>query len=318
MPTFPKPTFAYTYNVQAEINALRQHKAARGIPAKQADRFLIATWNIANFGAQQRRDSDHALIAEVLSWFDLVAVQEVRDNYGGLEDVRRKIGGSYAILMSDVAGNSERMTFLYDASKVKPLELVAEIAIPPTQHKAIKLPGITRAFQPFDRNPYLAAFEVGHLSFTMVTVHLFYGSEKQADMERRALETFAVARWAALEETSPFCYTRDIIVLGDFNMPKADPTDPIYKALTKKGLHVPQHSGQIASAIASDSNYDQMAFFPGATAADFTNNHGVFDFDQVIFATLYQARPMKDFLAYCRYYLSDHRPMWMEFKTTQV
>jgi hypothetical protein len=27
MPTFPKPKFAYTYNVQTEVAALRQHKA---------------------------------------------------------------------------------------------------------------------------------------------------------------------------------------------------------------------------------------------------------------------------------------------------
>ena len=38
-------------------------------------------------------------------------------------------------------------------------------------------------------------------------------------------------------------------MLADFNMPKADPADPIYKALTKKGLQVPAHSSQVGSTI---------------------------------------------------------------------
>jgi hypothetical protein len=61
-------------------------------------------------------------------------------------------------------------------------------------------------------------------------------------MERRALETFAVARWASLRQKSRFSFTRELAVLGDFNMPKSEPGDPIYNALTKLGLELPEHS----------------------------------------------------------------------------
>ena len=44
--------------------------------------------------------------------------------------------------------------------------------------------------------------------------------------------------------------TRELVALGDFNMPKSEPGDPIYNALTKLGLELPEHSTQIASAIA--------------------------------------------------------------------
>ena len=71
----------------------------------------------------------------------------------------------------------------------------------------------------------------------------------------------------------------------------------------------------MGSSIASDSEYDQIAFFPGETQNDFTGQHGVFDFDWVLFEDLWNARGEKDYNAYLRYYLSDHRPMWMEFRT---
>jgi hypothetical protein len=47
-------------------------------------------------------------------------------------------------------------------------------------------------------------------------------------MDRRSLETYAVALWAEKRLKSPFSFTRDVIALGDFNMPKRDPSDPIF------------------------------------------------------------------------------------------
>ena len=57
----------------------------------------------------------------------------------------------------------------------------------------------------------------------------------------------------------------DILPLGDFNLPKAEPGDPVYNALTRRGLHLPEHSTKIGSSIAADEHYDQIVFFPGDT-----------------------------------------------------
>ncbi|WP_018076636.1 hypothetical protein [Thiobacillus denitrificans] len=83
MPVFPKPKFAFDYAVAGEVGWLRKHKKTRRIPKRQAGKLLVATWNIANLGAQHRRDQDLSLIAEVINWFDIVAIQECRENFGG-------------------------------------------------------------------------------------------------------------------------------------------------------------------------------------------------------------------------------------------
>ena len=313
MPVFPKPRFAFEYDLNAEIARLRRHKKARAIPKREQGRLLVATWNIANLGAQARRDQDLSVIAEVVSWFDIIAVQECRENFGDLFEIHKKLPKSYRVLMSDASGNNERMAFLYDSKKLAVLEEVGEIAFPPSRLKSIRLPGVAAQFNGFDRTPYLAAFSAGKTSLMFVNVHLFYGDDKPESIARRTLETFAVAKWADLRKKSPYSFTRELVALGDFNMPKCDPDDPIFKALTKLGLDLPEHSTQIASSISSDANYDQIAFFPETSQDRFTGLKGVFDFDTAIFPDLWHdGTNQKDFKAFLRYYVSDHRPMWVQ------
>lgn len=316
MPVFPKPGFVFEYDVEAEIKRLRKHKKDRNIPKREKGKLLIATWNIANFGAQDRRDQDHSLLAEIISWFDIVAVQECRGNFGGLFDVHQKLPKSYRVVMSDVGGNNERMAFLYDSKRLAMMEEVGEIAYPPSSYKTIKLPGIKEEFDGFDRTPFLVSFAVDGTSIMFVNVHLFFGDEKSESIARRSLETFAVAKWADLRQKSGFSFTRELIALGDFNMPKRVPGDPIYDALTKLGLNVPEHSTVIASSISSDANYDQVAFFPETTKRCFTGQKGVFDYDKVLFPALWQdGVNEKNFRTFLRYYISDHRPMWVQLST---
>jgi endonuclease/exonuclease/phosphatase family metal-dependent hydrolase len=313
MPVFPKPKFDFEYDPKVEVKRLRQHKKTRAIPKREKGKLLVATWNIANLGAQLRRDQDRTLIAEILSWFDIVAVQECRENFGDLFDLHDKLPNSYRVIMSDTAGNNERMVFLYDSKKLTALEEIGEIAFPPSRYDTIKLPGIQAQFNGFDRTPYLAAFAAGPNSFMFVNVHLYYGDDSLQSMDRRTLETFAVAKWADLRKKSIFSFTRELVALGDFNMPKSEPGDPIFSALTRLGLELPQHSSQVGSNLNADANYDQIAFLPETTQSCFTGLKGVFDYDAVVFQELWQGGVnKKNFQAYLRYYMSDHRPMWVQ------
>ena len=315
MPPFPKPRSSFDYDLDAELAALREHRKLRGVSARRSDRLLLATWNVANFGVQKRREKDLRLLAEIVGWFDLIAIQEVADNLADLYAVRDLLPESYRMLVSDTAGNDERTAFLYDSRKVEALELVGRLSIPPSDFRHIKLPGVEQSFQGFDRPPYLTAFRAGSLTVLLASVHLFFGSERPHDLARRSLETYAVARWADLSRRSRYAFTRDIIPLGDFNLPRVDPEDPIYRALTSRGLVIPPHSTTVGgSSLGGDHQYDQIAFFPG-DLQELNERVGTFDFDNALFRGLWNPNRPQPFFAYTRYYVSDHRPLWAEFAT---
>src|SRR4051794_30578815 len=115
MPAFRKPSFDFDWDAADEVKALRDYpklpdREDRAIPAKQNGRLLLATCNIATLGLQKRRDKDHQLLAEVISWFDLIVLQEVNDDLAGLRGIQDHLPKRYRILFSDPGGNNERYT----------------------------------------------------------------------------------------------------------------------------------------------------------------------------------------------------------------
>lgn len=232
----------------------------------------------------------------------------------GLYALEQYIGSEFGLLFTDKGGNDERAAYFYDSSKVQRLQLTGELAIPPANHRFIKLPNVSRKFTGFDRNPFIATFSFRNTSLMLLNVHLYFGSDHWQNRHRRALEAFAVGRYADLRRNDVHAFTENIIALGDFNIPMAQKGDEIYDALSKRGMSVPEHSTRLASSISTDNQYDQVVFLPNLKRK--VVNSGVFDYDQVIFADLWNQHP-NDFEKYCRYYISDHRPMWvkMDFET---
>jgi endonuclease/exonuclease/phosphatase family metal-dependent hydrolase len=351
MPAFPKPRFAYRYDVDRELEALRTYpeqpdRQDRAIPAKGPGHLLLATWNIANLGLQRRDDADYRLLAEILGWFDLTAIQEVNDDLAGLRAIQRHLPDGYRVQFNDAGGNRERFAFLYDTAKVTPREEVGEVTVTPLELERVKLPDVAGRFVGFDRNPMIASFEIDGTMLLLADVHLYFGDSRPAGLpndeavagdgaappardadpdappatgiDRRVLEAFAVSRWAAAQHRSRHAYTHNVIALGDFNLPKAEPGDRVYDALVRRGLVLPPHSTHVGgSNLDDDAHYDQMAVFPGAVE-DAIEQIGIFDFDGAVFRDLWGSgsnRERTRFQTYVRYHVSDHRPLWMEMRT---
>jgi endonuclease/exonuclease/phosphatase family metal-dependent hydrolase len=319
MPPFAAPAFVYEYDAQSQITALRNWrdtKPGRAIPAKQPGRLLLGSWNIANLGdaAQTRQDRDIVIIAELLSWFDIVAVQEVKEDLSDLDRVMAALPGSYDAVLSDEAGNNERMVFVFDSARVTRLQLAGEVAIAPASHRYIRIDGSDQKFRGFDRNPYTVAFDCEGFVITVTNAHLYFGSGSKQSVNRRALETYALGRWADLRWKGGDAYSDNVVVIGDLNMPKAEIGDAVFDALTKRGLRIPPHQSRIGTTITEGKYYDQLAFFPGDAGTAYIAD-GVFDFDGAMFADLWQARGAGDFAAFMRYHITDHRPIWAQFRT---
>ena len=113
---------------RAAENLLKLKKAfaKEGIPERTVDEtLLLATWNIREFDSTKygvRKEESLFYIAEIISRFDLVAVQEVRSDLTALKKLMKILGGWWKFIVTDVTagsrGNSERMAFLYNTKKI--------------------------------------------------------------------------------------------------------------------------------------------------------------------------------------------------------
>jgi hypothetical protein len=96
------------------------------IPAKTVDpTLLLATWNIREFGGTKsggREDEPLYYIAAIMSRFDMIAVQEVRDDLDALDRLMFVLGDWWKYIVSDVTlgaqGNNERHAYIYDTRKI--------------------------------------------------------------------------------------------------------------------------------------------------------------------------------------------------------
>ncbi|MCB0534954.1 MAG: endonuclease/exonuclease/phosphatase family protein [Saprospiraceae bacterium] len=319
MRAHPKPDFDFNFNLHDEIKELNAHRKKREIPAIANKKLLIATWNLTNFGLQERTDDHLALMAHIIGYFDIIAVQEVADDLTQFLKILDHLGPEYAALLTDIAGNDERLGYIYNRKKAKPTGMIAELAMRGYERRRIVIKVRDQeeeeVFDGFNRNPYMATFQVGTFEFTLVNVHLYW-----SNFSIRQLETIALSKWAKSRVDNAFPPNNDIILLGDFNMADLNPEDKIYAPLVENGLYVPKFDTElIGSNLAGDAHYDEMAFFPSRTGADFTNKIGVFDFDKVLFKELWDENDKAQkqrFFQYIRYYMADHRPLWCQFHYT--
>jgi endonuclease/exonuclease/phosphatase family metal-dependent hydrolase len=300
----------------------------QGVPGRSLDdRLLIATWNIREFDSSKGgvRDLEPLLyIAEILSAFDLIAVQEIRDDLGPLDRLLRLMGRWYEPVITDVtrgtSGNLERLAFLYDRRKVRFEGLVGEVVLPSART------GKREDFrEQFARTPFLVGFSVGWLKFTICTAHIFYG-EDQAIEPRRLAEIEHLARFLADQRTEIHDWSRNVLMLGDFNVFAT--TDATAQAIEKAGFTIPEPLKTFKSNLGRDKHYDQIAFrTPDVQDQLAQPPAGVFEWDKVVYRTadaaVYeQARTDsakgKKPLAYNTwrtYQMSDHLPMWVELRT---
>jgi len=100
--------------------------------------LLLATWNIREFDTpiySQRMNESIYYIAEIISRFDLVSVQEVYRDLTALNRLMKILGGYWKYICTDTTesrhGNDERLVFLYDSRKIQFGGLAAELVLPP-------------------------------------------------------------------------------------------------------------------------------------------------------------------------------------------
>ncbi len=293
------------------------------IPRKRMDdNLLIGTWNVRALsdlnmkwsfeqGDKPKRNlADVRAIADIISRFDVCAVQESRGNLKALRTVMQVLGQDWGFILTDVTegsvGNGERLAFVYDTRRVKPSGLAAEIVIPQEVIDTSEAQENSLRTQ-FARTPYAVSFQSAGQTFILVTLHLIYGKKA----EDRTPELEAIANWLKDWATRTADFGQNLICLGDFNIDRKD--DANYQAFTKTGLRPPPEL-EAAVRVPTDKVdklpfYDQIAWFTDAgkeqLTLDYTKRAGGFDWAKHLLKDL----PLDD----KTWRISDHNPLWAEF-----
>ena len=319
-PLLPPPELRLAPPPQASRDALgRLSTALREVPAKRrGDNLLIGTWNIRQFSrvnpkwstasgdSPLRNLQDMCAIAEVISRFDVVALVEVKRDLGALRLLMQILGPSWSFIVSDVTegdpGNSERLGFVFDLKRVRPSGLAGEIVIP---ESVLRDPAAVLAEQ-FSRTPYAVSFMAGAKGFTLVSLHIKWGTAAE-----RTPEITAIARWLKDRADDEDEFNRNLIALGDFNIDRVD--DPNYAAFIHLGLTPPAELLDAPRTVGErrglNSFYDQIAWFTKGRREALTLKYrtaGTFDWTQHILEDV-ERNSTKEAR------ISDHFPLWAEF-----
>lgn len=248
---------------QGLLNLKKQIAKAK-IPASKLDESInVAIWNIREFGKVKRSETAIHYIAEILGQFDLIAIVELRDNLTDLGLILPILGPSWDIVysdwMDDSGGNKERTAFLFDTRAVTFNGLAAEVDAP-RKKKGIEY----LATQSFWRAPYMCSFWAVNFDFIEIATHSRWGDS----IKGRQVELQMFADWIELRFKNKHVEDHDLIVMGDFNIPKIN--DVLFKALTSHNLQIPDALVKLkigdqfidGSNLGKNARYDQILHLP--------------------------------------------------------
>jgi len=279
---------------------------AAGIPSSKLDETLnIATWNIREFGSHARTEPAIHYIAEILGQFDLISVVELRDDLSDLARVLAILGPYWKVVYSDMipdaGGNRERLAFAYDKRAVVFTGFAAEANPPRAKRGEEYLSKIS-----WWRSPYMASFRAGNFDFVVLTAHIRWGGA----LKGRRQELQLLADWVDAKRAEKTCEDKDILVMGDFNIPSRD--DDLFAAITSRGLAIPDAllGLKFGTDLSKDRRYDQILHYP-RFSGKFTNAGGVLDFYAGNGAPLLPRLTKEQFTLQ----LSDHLPLWIQINT---
>lgn len=291
-----------TANVQEDANATTiQPASLRGLGPKTAETIRIATFNIRQFGhSKAEKPEVMGILAQVVSQFDVVAIQEVLGgdsaSVDALVSLINRSGGQYASIISEPIGRTshkESYAFVWDQTRIMFVPNSAYVV----QDSADRM----------HREPMVASFEVrpksdsGRLpfSFNIINAHTDPDEVKTGspDNELDVLDDVFVRVREYEYQTNG---QEDTLLMGDLNVDVA--------GLSELGQinNVVSVAGDIKTNTLRTKTYDHILIDRTVTT-EYTGRFGVVDFQNDFGLTQEQASMV-----------SDHQPVWAEFSVFEA
>lgn len=242
-------------------------------------KLTIASWNIRILSDKSRDDSELKIIADILSNYDLVAIQEVRDKT--VMDRLVNMLPEYDYIISDPVGNTvkERYSFIFKTSLVE--SRGSYLLGDPDDN--------------FIREPFIGHFKSNNFDFTLISIHVLFGNKKERRNEITLLDDVIKL---VDDANGP---EDDVILLGDFNFPGNETSWEI-------DSHHYLISPDIKTTITDTSSYDNFWINKKTTTEVIIEDLTVFYFDEILFNNLDKEASLK---------VSDHRPIVLSFNNIQ-
>jgi len=246
----------------------------------------IGSWNIRNI-SKKKSDQNLTLILNILTSFDFIAVQEVRDREI-MNRIQEKLGSGWTMSVSNQVGTEHHKEHYGMIWRNTHLSILTDPEILVDQR------------DDFVREPYIGYFKAGQFDFILATIHVVWGDSivgrreeiKKLDDLLHAIQTRATTE-------------KDIIIVGDFNMPPVDMSWGIdgWKSL----MNPPQKT-----VVGDTSLYDNIWISEKDTfGSEFTGLCGCIEFDKIQYENT-EAGRRKAISE-----ISDHRPIWALFSTAK-
>jgi len=248
--------------------ALRQKLRSEVTERAGRNSLLIATWNLRDFDSNRfghgpRLRESFYYIAEIISAFDLVALQEVNRNLDALEALLAILGPEWDYITTDAiesaTGSEERIAFVFRQSRLMFRKIAGEIVLPGGQSTAPRggmTEGNETAELAFQRAPFLAAFQAaGGFNFNLCALHLRYDGLKSQQLERHIARLETIGRFLKDRQDRE---REDYILLGDFGV--GAPSDLFSRVLERYGFDVPEALTRRRASLDPQHYYDQIAF----------------------------------------------------------
>lgn len=258
------------------------------------DTYVVASFNSLHLGWKGKNYSE---LAEVVSLFDLVGLQEVMKK-NGLKKLTKELelqtGEKWRWHISKYSvGRSQRYreyyAYIWKEEKIK---LVKANGYYPDKN------------DDFIREPYGATFKMGELEFIYVLNHSIYG-DKKSERQLEALQLAKVYDYFKEKNSK-------VLIAGDFNLPAYDDA---FKQLFA-------HSDEIFYAIDPGKNkttigkyklansYDNI-FYSFKNFKEYTGRNGVYDFTV---NQEYEEKYKEEKYKILRKTVSDHLPVYIEIE----
>ena len=230
------------------------------VATKKADQnLIIASWNIKEFGhTTQRLPETYFYIAEILSSFDLIAIQEVKSTLHDLNILVQLLGRDWGYIINDMTegkdGNFERSAYLFNRKRVDFAGLAGEIVL---WDKLVEDSGATHVKQ-LKRTPYITGFTSGWKTFAIINVHL-HPDKKDEDIKIRSEEIRLLLSAVAEKTSKGHFWNENIILAGDFNLYRgADKDDPNIELINSMGYREVEGLKDKDTNVSGSEVFDHM------------------------------------------------------------